>query len=312
MNEHRQKTSRYATIFGGKNMARYGNIDDFICAGEIKGGEHIIYKKARRPKYHLMIIILEGTMRAIVNGKEHIFTEHMCVNLPTWTEISEIKYGEDFHAIFAATDNTIFEDIFRNRNPFPPDFYFRMSHSVKGDILTDCHIATFRSDINNLIQALCSKDHHFMQEVCYAYFYILLTDMADMVWKKYGQGQLSHYTAMKRPDMLMKQFMHLLLENIETETSVGFYAEQLCISKQYLSLIVKEKAQVPISTIIANVRTDRAAKLLRNPELTIQQIAAMLSFSDQSSFGKFFSRNTGMSPNKYRNSLRKTLLSLRP
>lgn len=292
-------------------MARYGRIDDFICAGEIRGGDHILYKKARKPKYHLMIIILEGTMRAIINGKEYLFTERTYVNLPIWTEISEIKYGEDFHAMFAATDHTILEDIFSNRNPFPHDFYFRMTHSVKGDMMTESSIGTFRSDINNLIQALCSNNHHFMQELCYAYFYILLTDMADMVWKKYGQGQLSHYTEMKRSDMLMKRFMHLLQENIETETSVAFYAGQLCISKQYLSLIAKEKAQVPISTIIATVRTDRAAKLLRNPELTIQQIASMLSFSDQSSFGKFFSRHTGMSPKKYRNSLRKTLLSLR-
>lgn len=293
-------------------MARYGHIDDFICAGEIRGEDHILYKKARRPKYHLMIIILEGTMRAIVNGKEHAFHAHTYVNMPTWAEISEIQYDNDFHAMFAATDNTILDDIFRNRNPFPPDFYFRMSHSINGDIMTDCHIGTFTNDIANLIKALCSTQHHFMQELCYAYLYILLTDMADMIWEKYGQGQLSHCTEMKHSDMLMKQFMHLLLENIETQTAVSFYAEQLCISKQYLSLIVKEKAQVPISTIIATVRTDRAARLLRDPELTIQQIASRLSFSDQSSFGKFFSRHTGMSPMKYRNSLRKTLLSLRP
>lgn len=293
-------------------MARYGRIDDFFCAGEIRGGDHITYRKARKPQYHLMIIIIEGTMSAIINGNEYIFAPHTYVNLPMWAEISEISYGDDFHAMFAATDHTILEDIFQNRNPFPHDFFFRMTHTVKGDIMTEANIMTFRKDIDNLIQTLCSKGHHFMQELCYAYFYILLTDMADMVWKKYGQGQLSHYTEMKRSDMLMKQFMQLLLKNIDTETGVSFYAGQLCISKQYLSLIVKEKAQVPISTIIATVRTDRAAKLLRDPELTIQQIASMLSFSDQSSFGKFFRRHTGISPMKYRNSLRKTLLSLRP
>jgi AraC-like DNA-binding protein len=46
--------------------------------------------------------------------------------------------------------------------------------------------------------------------------------------------------------------------------------------------------------------------------MTIQQIAEMMSFSDQSSFGKFFKKHTGMSPLKYRQNLRKTLLTLRP
>ena len=59
------------------------------------------------------------------------------------------------------------------------------------------------------------------------------------------------------------------------------------------------------------MRTETAARLLRDPELTIQQIAEKMSFSDQSSFGKFFKKHTGVSPLKYRQNLRKTLLTLR-
>jgi transcriptional regulator GlxA family with amidase domain len=52
--------------------------------------------------------------------------------------------------------------------------------------------------------------------------------------------------------------------------------------------------------------------MLRDPEMSIQQIASAMSFSDQSSFGKFFKKHTGLSPLKYRQNLRKTLLTLRP
>ena len=109
----------------------------------------------------------------------------------------------------------------------------------------------------------------------------------------------------------MKDFANLLAENVRTETSVEFYAEKLCISKQYLSLIVKEKTQVSVGKIISIMRMEEASRLLRNPELTLQQIAEILSFSDQSSFGKFFRKHSGMTPMKYRQSLRKTLLTLR-
>ena len=109
----------------------------------------------------------------------------------------------------------------------------------------------------------------------------------------------------------MKAFADLLTEYIRKETSVEFYAERLCISKQYLSLIVKEKTQVSVGKIISIMRVEEASRLLRDPELTLQQIAEELSFSDQSSFGKFFRKHSGMTPLKYRQSLRKTLLALR-
>ena len=117
---------------------------------------------------------------------------------------------------------------------------------------------------------------------------------------------------MKRSDSILKEFSELLVQHVKTETSVGFYAERLCISKQYLSLIVKEKLHVTIGTVMASMRIEMAARMLRDPELTIQEIAEAMSFSDQSSFGKFFKKHTGLSPLKYRQNLKKTLLTLRP
>ena len=136
--------------------------------------------------------------------------------------------------------------------------------------------------------------------------------MANMMWNKYGEGTPSHHSDMKRSDSILKGFAELLSQHVSRETSLDFYAEKLCISKQYLSLIVKEKTRVTAGKIIAVMRTEAASRLLRDPELTIQQIASQLSFADQSSFGKFFKKHTGVSPMRYRQTLRKTLLTLRP
>ena len=312
MNEKVTKKPRPAIIFGQKCVKNVGYIDDYIFACEIVGGDHIRYSKPRRPKYHLVILVLEGTLRMIINGDEHTFEKNTYVNLPTWTDIYEIEYDDAFHAMVTATDKTIVEDIFRNRNPLPPDFRMRLNHSFGGSIFSEEDVKTLSRDIRNLIASLQNKKHHFAEEVNYSYFYILLTDMADMIWRRYGKGTPSHHTDMRRSESILKDFVKLLQENIETHTDVGFYAEKLCISKQYLSLIVKEKTMVSIGTVISALRAEVASGLLRNPDLSIQQIANRLSFSDQSSFGKFFRKHSGMSPLKYRQSLRKTLLTLRP
>jgi AraC-like DNA-binding protein len=59
------------------------------------------------------------------------------------------------------------------------------------------------------------------------------------------------------------------------------------------------------------MRAEEASRLLRDPKLTLQQVAEELSFADQSSFGKFFRKHSGMTPLKYRQTLRKSLLTLR-
>lgn len=311
MGEKQSKQVKPAVIFGAKNVTRVGYIDNYIFACEIKGEGHITYSKPRRPKYHLVIIILEGNIEIIINGRKFRFGANTYMNLPTWSDIYEIRYDKDFHAMATATDRSVAEDIFRNRNPFPPTFRFALDHSIGGQIIDRNDIITLKKDINNMIESLSNKEHRFAEEINYAYFYILLTDMADMMWKKYGTGTPSRHSDMKRSDGIMKAFADLLAEHVRKETSVEFYAEKLCISKQYLSLIVKEKTQFSVGKIISIMRVEEASRLLRDPELTLQQIAEELAFADQSSFGKFFRKHSGMTPMKYRQSLKKTLLTLR-
>lgn len=306
-----EKKTKAAILFGAQNVTQVGYIDDYIFACEIKGEGHIVYSKPRKPKYPLIIIVLEGNIEIIVNGEKFRFSKNSYINLPTWSDIYEIRYDKDFHAMATATDKSVVEDIFQNRNPFPPDFRFRINHGIGGELINKDDVIVLKRDISNMIMSLSNKDHLFAEEINYAYFYILLTDMADMMWRRYGKGKPSHHTDMSRSDSIMKEFGELLIRHINKETSVEFYAEKLCISKQYLSLIVKEKTRVTVGTIIAAMRTEAAARLLRDPEKSIQQIAEELSFADQSSFGKFFKKHAGTSPLKYRQNLKKTLLTLR-
>ena len=312
MSEKRQKSTLPAVLFGQKSVKKVGYIDDYIFACEVEGEDHIIYSKPRKPKYHLVIIVVEGYINMVINGEKFRFGKRTYINLPTWVDIYEIEYGGGFRAMTTATDKSVVEDIFRNRNPFPPDFKFRIDHGLGGQIMEKRDLDILCKDIRNMIDSLSNKNHYFAEEVNYAYFYILLTDMADMVWRRYGRYEPMHHTEMRRADGILKEFSELLVQNIRTETSVGFYAEKLCISKQYLSLIVKEKLRVTIGTVLASMRVEIAASMLRDPELSIQEVAEAMSFSDQSSFGKFFKKHTGLSPLKYRQNLKKTLLTLRP
>jgi hypothetical protein len=97
MSEKRQKSSRPAILFREKNVHKTGYIDDYIFAAEIKGEDHMIWSKPRKPKYHLVIIVIEGYLNMVINGEKFRFGKRTYVNLPTWSDIYEIEYGGGFH-----------------------------------------------------------------------------------------------------------------------------------------------------------------------------------------------------------------------
>lgn len=98
------------------------------------------------------------------------------------------------------------------------------------------------------------------------------------------------------------EFINLVRKHFRLEHSVRFYANKMCISPKYLSLVVKESTGRSAAEIIDEHLLLEAKNLLRFSGKNIQQVAYELNFSNQSSFGKYFKHLTGMSPSEFQNS----------
>jgi AraC-like DNA-binding protein len=105
-----------------------------------------------------------------------------------------------------------------------------------------------------------------------------------------------------RKEELLEKFLKLLFESFKEKHIVTFYAEKLCITPQYLSLILKELTGKSANKWIDDVLIVEAKIRLKAPDATVQQVADELCFSDQSTFGKFFKKHIGISPMEYRKS----------
>lgn len=100
---------------------------------------------------------------------------------------------------------------------------------------------------------------------------------------------------------VVERFMELVQEHYREERLIGFYADKLCITPKYLSKLVKEHTGRSAGDWIENHVILEARAMLQSSDMTIQQIASTLNFPNQSFFGKYFKRVTGMSPKQYRN-----------
>ena len=105
---------------------------------------------------------------------------------------------------------------------------------------------------------------------------------------------------MRRKIETFEMLVKLIEENFMRERSVAFYADQLCITPKYLSVIVKSVCGKTVQQLIFKAIIRRSIYLMKNTDKTIQQIASDLSFPNASSFGTFFKKHTGLSPKNYR------------
>jgi AraC-like DNA-binding protein len=100
----------------------------------------------------------------------------------------------------------------------------------------------------------------------------------------------------------VSDFMRLVHLNYTKHRTVAYYADKLFISPKYLTVLVKDATGRSAADWINEFVIIEAKNLLRFSGKNVQQVAYALSFTNQSSFGKYFKHLTGMSPSEYQKS----------
>lgn len=103
-----------------------------------------------------------------------------------------------------------------------------------------------------------------------------------------------------RHKRVFESFIELVEKYHNKERSMGFYADKLCITPKYLSIIVKKVSGFSAPDIIDKYVILEAQHLLRHTDLSIKEISDQLNFPNNSFFYKYFKAHTGCTPNSYR------------
>lgn len=103
-----------------------------------------------------------------------------------------------------------------------------------------------------------------------------------------------------RQQTLARQLYLLIVNNYRKEHQAKYYAEQMCLTPQYLNQIASQVLGKTLSVIISELLYSTARSMLLSTDMNIQEIADELNFSDQASFSKFIKKMAGVSPNTLR------------
>lgn len=105
-----------------------------------------------------------------------------------------------------------------------------------------------------------------------------------------------------RQEQIFRRFKVLVNEHCIAERNIPFYAEKLSLSPHHLSSVISKVSGKSVMYWINRAVILQAKVLLKNSDLMVFEVAERLNFPNQSFFGKFFKRETGVTPKEYRDS----------
>lgn len=139
------------------------------------------------------------------------------------------------------------------------------------------------------------KENYYFNEMIWHHFSLVIYEV-DNYFKK---TEKSHQVT-SREDEITTSFFTLVREHFKDQHSVQFYADELCISRKYLTKVINKTMFKSPRDIIHQVLAVEARLLLKNSTANVNEVAMQLKFSDQASFSKFFKKHVGKSPLEYK------------
>lgn len=243
-------------------------------------------------KYHL-IMVADGELIIDVNHRKFNLKKHSSIHLNVGDIVRSIRASNGingYHITFSAG----FQNEMRTARKSPiniqlkKEFPFQEFSEEEFDFLS--------TSVRMLKRYVSDSSHHYQALVIKNEVQNLLLNISDKRRKEHGQNMenASHR------DVLMKRFKSLLEGHCHEHHNVTWYADALMITPDYLSKLIREAEGKSTRTVINESIINNAKVLMRQPELSLKEISERLNFPDQSSFGRFFKTNTGVSPKEFR------------
>lgn len=108
---------------------------------------------------------------------------------------------------------------------------------------------------------------------------------------------------------LIRKAINYINLNISTPLSLNIIAKSLSCNSSYLSAQFKKETKLTITDYIREQRIRITIRLLNSTDLSIQEIASHVGIDDLSYFSKLFKKQISMSPQQYRDMVKKKLIN---
>ncbi len=271
--------------------------DDIVFVDNINS---ISNKSQERTKAYSIMICLNGQIEVELNGKtEQIHKDELLI-VPPATMVERREQTDDFECNLILLTPRIVQAFLRS-------YMTAWNHAVYVEKIK-------RVKLNEQDKELCAR-----------YYELLRLGIRFNNNKKYSREVLSAFLqagllalcsilensetnnlplGQQHTESLFHRFLDLLNHSGIQRKPVEYYADKLCITPKYLSIICKKNSGKTAKEWIQEYVTENVRFYLKSTDKSIKEISDILGFPNPSYLGRYVKERFGMSPKTYRDGLK--------
>ncbi len=250
-------------------------------------------------KYHIHILCHAGRAQFKMAEKTHEIRANDLVIWQIGSDISEALYSPDFDADFLLVSRIFLMENNPENVWATKAFVYIKANPVFH--LDEKGMASCRTDFSRFKEYLADEEHIFRREILGRQMQIFLFNMYNIYAAEINRIQQT--TNVKAG--IFNRFMDLARQFAIENREVAFYADKLCVTPKYLSEVSRKSSGKPASEWINGFATQEAVAMLKNPDLSLTEIAYRMNFYSQSHFCRYIKQALGVSPTEYRRKMQK-------
>ena len=290
MKQHNNTT--YQTLTSNERVQIGYSDGDIIVLDNIQKLSEI--KNTRIPLIAI-VICLNGSVRALVDGQDMPLHEKQVAIIPQNVNMSDFIVSPDFNVKGLLLTNRVLQSFLREKM----QVWNNMMYVHRMNVLDlDDEDMRFYSHFHEMFRLSIerTKPHPYHAEVIQSLLRALVTELCGTM--SIDLPASDKITA----SIHFQKFLDLLHSEQIKYRTVEAYADELCISPKYLTAICKKQSGKTAIQWIHEQLLENIRYYLKHTDFSIKQICDKLGFPNTSFFGKYVKDHFGMTPVQLRNS----------
>lgn len=244
-----------------------------------------------------IFLVTKGELVVTIDYLPYRVTQNMILGLTHKHLLNSVNMSHDAKGYYVMFAKELLKEMFPQLMTVPKEYI--MNRRLNPIIKLDPKDYGMMMDIMERLRCNIRRVNHLYHRA------IVMNEAGNFLMESLNFGIMqmgaikSDYKATHNEELALN-FMHLIVMHGKDWNEVSQYSTELCVTPVYLSRAIKAVSGKTVMEWINEARISEAKILLRKLNVSIQEIAEELNFSDQSAFGKFFKKQTGLSPLEYR------------
>ena len=242
--------------------------------------------------YNILAVCFEGAAVISMDGVFRAFNPRNVLIILSGSRIKVTEVSSDYLGYALKIDNSIFQRLSLVKNSAQYRFIEQNPIAL---LSPDSYqiVLTFRSLFEQLSRR--SSNSYILNQTMFSLF----TSFELEISQAYLCSAVDQ-TPLDDAYLLFNEFLSEVHKKHATERNVAYYADHFAMSRPQLTKIIRENSGKTPKEWINEAVLHTAKDMLVSFNLTVSEIAFQLNFTHQSAFGSFFKKETGVTPQQYR------------